>query len=177
MKRQRSNLSYWLRGQGAKAAYDNLNNAKKNEFLVNWFADKVKKLEGENKLSSIRSLRVQSQVAQDHEWMSKETIYQRLGPNKGQAQIDSGTLETRADQATGKHGEFLTEYKIYFGRGSESETKTNDKNLSNEQKITDEARAKEILDHVESIAENIAGVPSATSSGSTDLAPVEVKVE
>ncbi|CAK0808578.1 unnamed protein product [Prorocentrum cordatum] len=181
LKRQRSNLSYWLDSVGAKDAYSAKGTEEKKAFLTQWFADKLVKLEGQNKLSTIRTAGTLKKKEEDFEWMSKETMIARLGARKAQSKIDSNTLNHRPDPDTKLDGEFDREYKVFFSKGGESEYHDDKKDLSNEQALDTEQAAKEAKDHFDSIVANTAG--SSASGGAVapgpeaSVPPVTIKSE
>ena len=127
---------------GAKDAYSAKGTTEKKAFLTQWFADKLAKLEGQNKLTTIRTAGTLNKKKEDFEWMAKERMIALLGARKAQSKIDSKTLKHRPDPDTKLDGEFDREYKLFFSKGGETEYGDDKKNLINEQDLDTEQAAK-----------------------------------
>ena len=119
-KRQNSNMHFYLQNIGKKNAYDRLSSAEKKEFFLKWFAKKA----GESTVTSnaSQSVTTVTESGDNFEWMGKDAMIQKLGERKAMSKIESGKLETRPDQDTGKAGEWDIEYKVFWGQGRSLES-------------------------------------------------------
>lgn len=173
MKRQRSNMSYWLEAQGLKNQYNNKSTAAKQEFLQSWFADKLASKRTELSSTCSQSHATTTITNNDFTWMSKQELINTFGAEKAQAKIDSNVLAHRPDKDTGDDGEWRREFRICRDTGGDHEMHTHESKLAATEDAQDDDHRGQVKDMLDSALVCMGG-GSATAAG---VATANVKLE
>eukprot|EP00959_Pyramimonas_sp_CCMP1952_P221337 4626974-Pyramimonas_sp.AAC.1 len=94
LKRQRSNMKYWLQSQSMDKSYDILTSDAKMEFLEKHLASKIAKGTIKTSLKTSKSIDVTTTNANNFTWMNKKQMIDMWGPEKTEAKLASGTRHT-----------------------------------------------------------------------------------
>ena len=143
-KRENSNMMYWLKKEGNKAAFDASPINARKEFFVGWFADKISK--GGATSSGSKDIGTSKTSGQEYGWVSKHQLVKTLGKEKAEARIASGKMPTRPDPVTGLSDEWSLEYKSFSDVGSEMEKETHNHRIETEAEVQSEAAKAEIME-------------------------------
>ena len=88
-KRQRSNMSHYLKNTEKLEAYKSLPMQERKSFLESWVADQMGKSEGKKSFDSSRTLATQKARARGWEWVSKAAMITKFGEVKATTLSDA----------------------------------------------------------------------------------------
>jgi hypothetical protein len=175
LKRQRSNMMYYLKSQGLENAYGAETAAAKGQFFENWLAEKMTKKGGTAESSSAHTVR--STDDELYDWMGKAELINRIGEAKACAQIESGKLKSRPDRVTDKEGEWLTEYKIWRSTGSKGESHEKKIGLTAADELDGDDAAERMKNMQEMEAAMMGGGGTSDAASSHEPPPALKKVK
>ena len=143
-KRENSNLRFWLKKTGNKEAYDASPMHARKDLLLQWFADKMNKVDA--KSTGWKDIGTSKTSGHEYGWFSKHQLVQTLGKEKAEARIASGKMATRPDSLTGLSDEWSLEYKSFSDVGSEMESEVQNHRIETELAVKNEAAKAELLE-------------------------------
>ena len=162
-KREHSNMLFWLKKEGNKAAYEASPMQAKKNFLIGWFADKVSK--GDVKSSSSKGIGSTKKSGHEYSWVSKHHLVRTLGKQKAELRIASGKMLSRPDPVTGLTDEWSLEYKNFADVGSEMEHEDHHHRLETEKALKNDVEKAEAMDDWSAARLQETGEPGSSSLG------------
>ena len=153
-KRAMSNLAYFLKKNGPQDEAKNVRGDLRRQWLIKYQAMKSREKAASTTSTQTRQL---SSARHDHEdlhWWGKFQLQKEIGERKAMTWVESKKMLERPDQITQQHGEWLTEYKVFFSGGSINENDT----MNHEVQTTkEEADVDAALSAIESTGSCMAG--------------------
>jgi hypothetical protein len=161
VKKQRSNMSYYLQQQGHTDAYKAPSTQVKRQYLDAWFAQRLGEQNVKKALQDERLLVATTRKVRKYSFMAKAALIREFGEEKATHKM--AVLGHRPDPDTQKDGEWDREFKVFFDEGGDIEEDTNQKRFQQIQTLENPEQIKEAMSSFVSAAENMGGnVPRAS---------------
>jgi hypothetical protein len=151
-KRQRSNMTYWLKSEGLDKPYQDAPQGEKRKFLAQWFASR---LATSGTSTTTHAVVSNSTKERNFEWCGKQALITKLGEHKASAKINSGNMTKRPDPDTGLEGEWDLEYKLFSDTGGNQENDNYTHGLTAEKEFNGDDSANEARASLQSMADNM----------------------
>ena len=180
LKRQRSCLSFFLESRGQKEEYADWSREAKKEFLIIFLADRLASGKLKSTMRTFRTVDSVDTNKRSFEWWNKKQMIDTWGEAKAIARINSGKLKTQPDEVTGEHGEFLTEYQIWFGTGGTESSDRNRSEVGGEEEIDSAEKAATAQGIIDDTARALlceTGSAANSSASNADSEETQIKQE
>ena len=183
LKRQRSSLSFYLQTHGQKEEFSSWDPKERKKFLITYLADKLASGNLKSTAKTLRTVDSRDTRKRWCEWWNKKQMIDTWGQEKAEARIKSGKLKTQPDSVTGEHGEFLTEYKIWFDTSGTENSDRQRSEVGGDEEINSAEKAKAAHDMIDDMAGGLLGgtcsgdAAASGSGGDTTEIKTEIKTE